>query len=497
MDKIIVVNDPKKWKLKHSSIEVVSGQEYLTSARFSEQTAVRVFNLCDQYKYQSKGYYVSLLALARGHKAIPDARTVLDLYQPTSRKLISEELDEVIQKILAPLKSSTFVLSIYFGKNLSQKYQPLAQELSRYYRAPLLRATFTKEKGDWSLHKIRPIAASEIPEDHIEYVSKFANEYFHQTKHTSRKGVKVVYDLAILANEADIAPPSNKKALDKFVKIGKQVGFNVDILGPKDISKLSAYDALLIRENTHVAHHTYQFASRAEADGLAVIDCPDAIMRCSNKVFLTELLSKHEIPTPQTEILYHSNAAEVLKKIGLPCVLKSPDSTFSMGVSKAETEEAFYATVKEMTKTSELILAQEFTPSTYDWRIGVLNCKAIFACKYFMAQNHWQIYNWSSKSKKGQEGAHETIRIEEAPKALVKIAEKAASLIGDGLFGVDLKMNNDKPIVIEVNENPNIDAGVEDQVLGDELYKLILKYLRNKVEAKHHIISMKYPLVAG
>ena len=41
----------------------------------------------------------------------------------------------------------------------------------------------------------------------------------------------------------------------------------------------------------------------------------------------------------------------------------------------------------------------------------------------------------------------------------------AANLIGDGLYGVDMKMTARGPVVIEVNDNPNIDAGAEDSVL--------------------------------
>lgn len=50
---------------------------------------------------------------------------------------------------------------------------------------------------------------------------------------------------------------------------------------------------------------------------------------------------------------------------------------------------------------------------------------------------------------------------------------KTANLIGDGLYGVDLKQAGDKVVVIEVNDNPNIDCGVEDVYLGDDLYKLV------------------------
>ena len=53
---------------------------------------------------------------------------------------------------------------------------------------------------------------------------------------------------------------------------------------------------------------------------------------------------------------------------------------------------------------------------------------------------------------------------------MLRTALKAADLIGDGLYGVDLKETADGPVVIEVNDNPSLDSDVEDQVLGEELY---------------------------
>ncbi|GKT33749.1 hypothetical protein ADUPG1_007500, partial [Aduncisulcus paluster] len=54
-------------------------------------------------------------------------------------------------------------------------------------------------------------------------------------------------------------------------------------------------------------------------------------------------------------------------------------------------------------------------------------------------------------------------------------ALKATALIGDGLYGVDLKHVDDKCYLIEVNDNPNIDSGIEDAVLGDVLYDRIIE----------------------
>ena len=64
----------------------------------------------------------------------------------------------------------------------------------------------------------------------------------------------------------------------------------------------------------------------------------------------------------------------------------------------------------------------------------------------------------------------------------MRAALKAANLIGDGLYGVDVKQSNDKFYVIEVNDNPNIDAGVEDEILRDELYRRIMDVFLARIE---------------
>jgi glutathione synthase/RimK-type ligase-like ATP-grasp enzyme len=60
---------------------------------------------------------------------------------------------------------------------------------------------------------------------------------------------------------------------------------------------------------------------------------------------------------------------------------------------------------------------------------------------------------------------------------VVEVALKATKLIGNGLYGVDVKEVDGKAYVIEVNDNPNIDAGVEDCLLGEEIYTKIISHL--------------------
>jgi len=60
----------------------------------------------------------------------------------------------------------------------------------------------------------------------------------------------------------------------------------------------------------------------------------------------------------------------------------------------------------------------------------------------------------------------------------------AANLIGDSLYGVDVKQVENKFYVIEVNDNPNIDAGVEDATLKDELYFRIMRVFLRRIESR-------------
>jgi glutathione synthase/RimK-type ligase-like ATP-grasp enzyme len=165
---------------------------------------------------------------------------------------------------------------------------------------------------------------------------------------------------------------------------------------------------------------------------------------------------------------------EVVAKLGFPLVLKIPDGSFSRGVVKVQSEEALEKAAGELFQHSALLLAQEYLYTEFDWRIGVLNHEPLFACKYYMSRGHWQIYNHGAKGT-AKSGGFETIAVNDAPADVVKLALKATQSIGDGLYGVDLKQVGNKPVVIEVNDNPSIDAGVEDDHLGDALYLRIMQ----------------------
>ncbi|MDN3492622.1 RimK family protein [Winogradskyella bathintestinalis] len=481
MNKYIVVNQPEKWNFSIDNITVISSQDYLTNPKYSLLKNARIFNLCKDYSYQSKGYYVSLLAEARGHLPIPTTKNIVDLKTLKLVRIVSDEFDDVIQQSLKNIKSQDFTLSIYFGQNVAQKYKNLSALFYKHFQVPFLRVNFN-HTTKWNIQSIKAISESEIPEEHISSVHLFANQYFSKKRYDTAKVANYDFDLAILVNPNDPAPPSNSKALKKFVEIAEKMNIYTEIIEPKDLTRLSSFDALFLRQSTEVNNEAYMFARKAQQEGIAIIDYPNAILRCCNKVYMAEAMNNANISTPKTVIVHSNNRNSVLDQTGLPCVLKAPDSTFSFGVKKAKNKEEYDALVTEMLKESDLIIAQEFCPSDYDWRIGIIDNKPFYACKYYMAKGHWQIYNWKAKDKNDQDGNADCLPMEDVPKNVIDIALKSAKLMGLGLYGIDIKVVDDKLMVIEINDNPNIDFGVEDAHYGDLVYMEILSALKKRLD---------------
>lgn len=484
MQILIVVNSPKDWPLRFEGADVVAARAYITRTEYSELENTKVFNLCRSYRYQSLGYYVSLLASARGHKAFPDVTTIQDMKTQSIIRVASEELEGLIQKSLSPIQSNEFILSIYFGRNIAKRHAQLSHHLFKLFPVPFLRARFEQsKKGQWVLKSISPIAANGIPEEHRPFVLDAAKQFFAGAL-PRRKRVSFRYDLAILYDSDEKEPPSDQKAIRKFVRAAESCGMETEIIEKEDYARLAEFDALFIRETTSVNHHTYRFARRAAAEGIVVVDDPESILKCTNKVFLAELLIKHRIPVPETVILQKENGKSVARILGFPLILKKPDSSFSQGVVKIDNKEELADNLKVMFERSELVIGQRFMPTEYDWRVGVFDRKPLFVCKYYMAGGHWQIIKRDTLGIKTSEGLFETFAVDEVPKSIVRTALRAANLIGEGFYGVDLKQRSREVYVVEINDNPNVDTGVEDGILKDDLYRTIMEVIFNRIERK-------------
>jgi len=98
-----------------------------------------------------------------------------------------------------------------------------------------------------------------------------------------------------------------------------------------------------------------------------------------------------------------------------------------------------------------------------------------------MARGHWQIQKAHDEQRRSY-GKVEAVAVENVPSPALDLAARATRLIGNGLYGVDLKEIDGRFYVMEVNDNPNIEAGYEDAVLKDGLYRALVDYFLARFE---------------
>lgn len=481
MPKIIITETPEKWNLKFEGVEVVSPSEYFSKPEYQESKAFKIINLCRSHQYQSMGYYVSLLAGARGHKVIPEISTLQDFRFPSLIKDDAEEFDTLIQNSLKAQQETKVVIYIMFGQVENPQFSKLGVLLFNLFQVPIIQATFMK-KEKWQLQGLKPLHLKDLDEPNIKKLQEALFYYISGKKVVRKKYSRKKYDLAIMVSPDDTTAPSNAKALQKFVAAADKLGFNTEAITKNDFGKLVQFDALFIRETTNVNHYTYRFAKKAESEGLVVFDDSNSILKCTNKVYLHELLVANKIAVPKSHII-RKDYQHIPDNFNYPMVIKQPDGSFSKGVKKVSDQSQLQETLKVLFQKSELLIVQEFVPTSYDWRVGIINKQPLYVCKYFMAQNHWQIVDWK-KNGEHREGKSETIAVADAPKALIDTALKATALIGAGLYGVDIKEINGKFYVIEINDNPNIDAGIEDRVIKNGLYTKIMETFVERLQKR-------------
>ncbi len=486
----IVVDRVEDWKWPEDGLRLMSADAFMTKGPPAEQSS-RIIILCRRYVYLSAGYYCSLLAEARGQVPMPTVNDVLSLSQKSLVTVAVPELEETLQRTIARLSApleDAFSITITFGQPDDTRFRRFATECFDIFRFPIIQVHVVKTGKGWTIKEIEPLGLHQLPQELGQQFHNALRAHTRARKPTGPGFQPSLYDLAILYDPEEILPPSDAAALERFRKIGEDMRIDVELITKKDYERLPEFDALFIRATTAINHYTYRFARKAELEGLAVIDATSSILRCANKVFLHELMRRHKIATPKSETINRATFDEATIKaleqdLGYPMVLKIPDGSFSRGTMKAENRAQLIEHSDTLLKSSRLILAQEFVYTKFDWRVGVLRGEPIFVCQYLMSRNHWQVVRHREDGT-FREGGYKTMPVGDAPHEVVATAVKAASLIGDGLYGVDLKQTDKGVLVIEVNDNPNIDHGIEDKITQDALYvKILSDFIRRVDEA--------------
>jgi len=287
--------------------------------------------------------------------------------------------------------------------------------------------------------------------------------------------------IACFVEKYNFTDHREERALQNFKYTAEKLGHEFNFLFRKNLSEIPKCDTVFIRATTDPLYTAYIVSKTAWELGLKVVDDPESIRICGNKIHLYALFEKYNVPNIPTtflnkEEMHHKRLLEIFEIFGKPVVVKAPYTSFSRYVEKVACETSFREVAKRFFRKSDVLAVQKFMPTAFDWRVGVLNGEVLYVCKYMIPKGKWK----HGVKLRGKPtfiwGRTVSMKRENAPAELKDLALKACKVIGNGLYGVDIKEFNGNYVVVEVNDNPSIYAGYED-LRNKDLYGKIIAYL--------------------
>lgn len=298
-------------------------------------------------------------------------------------------------------------------------------------------------------------------------------------------------NVAIVTDSLSRERGPEMQAMQAYVSQAPDHGHTAQTIDVADFHRLPEFDAAFLRLDTSVLGLPFAVSRYAWKLGLRVVDDPRSMITCMNKAHIQQLLEHGGVPTPETVLLTREgreglDAEAMFNELGAPIVVKAPSGAFSSAVEKAHDAKELKALVRRFAVQSDVILLQRYTPSAFDWRVGVLCGDPLYAARYHIPKGGWRIHDTPEGSQRKQWAKVERVPLGKVPHAIMEAALAACRLVGTGLYGVDLKQREDgSVVVIEVNDNPNIDPGAELPAGSPVFGQILDKIAREGPRAGH------------
>ena len=164
----------------------------------------------------------------------------------------------------------------YFWQNhltMSLNSPSLSEKVYEQFLIPLVTMIFVKTEDSYLLSSLSPTKYSHLS----------ADERTHSQRIPFRSGI-LMSRLGIFVDRKTLSNSEQLNALIRCRDVAEGMGHDVEFIFPVDIHKIPNVDALFIRARTDPMNVTYVAARMASFYGIPVIDDPQSIQICSDKV---------------------------------------------------------------------------------------------------------------------------------------------------------------------------------------------------------------------
>src|SRR5687768_1117311 len=294
---IIIVTSERNDVVPPAGQSCNTADEYLEGNTACCDPNAQIVNLCRDISYGSKGYYVSLLADARGQDVLPRVQVIAGLNEPYTRFRALQEAgaptidaaEMVIRKrsvesggaavaledrpagafptplisdatgsLRVPDADELVETFIYLGKCADARFQQAARAVFREWPAPLLRMQVVLEDGAWKISQVaaaspHELNSAQLQELHDELEDYRAIRVRAQPRTTTRAS------LAVLVDPSNQFSPSSPETIDRLERVAARMNVHLARINLSDLRRLPEYDALFVRCHTSVTHPAFQF----------------------------------------------------------------------------------------------------------------------------------------------------------------------------------------------------------------------------------------------
>ncbi len=218
------------------------------------------------------------------------------------------------------------------------------------------------------------------------------------------------------------------------------------------------------------------FTACLEFMDVPVINEFQVAINCGNKMFMTLLLKKHNIPTPKTYFSFSKDAAiENIEKVGYPLVIKPIIGSWGRGVMQVKDRDTIDAIIETRELTDgphdRIYYFQELIKRPpRDIRVITVGDNAIAA-----------MYRKSSGGFKTNIALGADPEICEITSEMEDLAIKTSKAVGGGILGVDMMEDEKRGLIVhEVNNTVEFKglAKVANRNIPKEMVEFALNSLR-------------------
>src|SRR3954452_18351452 len=245
---VILVDQPKDLPNADTPHKVITTSEYLARPRLFDAARPKLVNLARSYAYQSKGYYASLLAEARGHRVVPSVETMLELREP---KLYEHALPELEDELNRCARRADFQpggelkLLICFGLARDERFESFGRLLFDWFRCPALEVTV--EPGTWlSIERIRPRNITRLANGEGSFLRESLHQHTKREWRDPKARTLAKYDLAVLYDPNEKMSLSSPQTSLHLVRIAEKMSIDIEPIMRRQLPQLAEYDGLFI-----------------------------------------------------------------------------------------------------------------------------------------------------------------------------------------------------------------------------------------------------------